>query len=543
MSAAVPSSVRPAPLAAQWQRRPYQTEIIQALPQRRFFVLLWRRQGGKSTVLSECAHYGMMRHPGLTVTYASASLLLGREIVYKESQVLAKAINMLADRSREADLRLQTVDRETGKASKLSTDDFAELFEAQRLEFRLWHDRTTFSRTQVIAPNPATARGWTGWVFLDEFGFIREFKDLWEAVEPIVSTDRTFHLVMATTPPKDDSHYSYEMTAPSLGAVFPVNPAGNWYASEAGVDVHRVDIHDAYAAGVKLFDLKTGRELTPQEHFSQSDDKDAWRRNYKVEHVLGGTSACGLIQLDTAQRRGVGQCACVLVDSDSDFDAVLAFLRTHIDPAAPVGLGWDVATTEGDTSNPSAFCVVELSGVDLIVRLVVVWKTCDPDLARDRARRLVQAVAERRGEGDRVRARRLCIDATNERYFAQDMRKALLGEVPVELIIGSEKVELPGKEPMNQKQYLGSLLVAALDDNRITLPPERYLKEDFRLVKKERGQFVCVPDGEGRHGDTFDGSKLGIRAVIGLSGPLEYSAVDAEGKRGQIAKVGRFWRS
>ena len=32
-------------------------------------------------------------------------------------------------------------------------------------------------------------------------------------------------------------------------------------------------------------------------------------------------------------------------------------------------------------------------------------------------------------------------------------------------------------------------------------------------MKKERGQFVCEPDGQGRHGDTFDAVKLALKAL------------------------------
>ena len=65
---------------------------------------------------------------------------------------------------------------------------------------------------------------------------------------------------------------------------------------------------------------------------------------------------------------------------------------------------------------------------------------------------------------------------------------------------------------------LGGMLVADLDDNKLTIPPERYIKEDWRLVKKEKGQFVCTPDVDGKHGDTFDGTKLGKRALLSLRG-------------------------
>lgn len=308
------------------KRRAYQLAALTGVRKHRSFFLLWRRQGGKSTTLAAAALDEMMAVPGRLVTYASASLLLGREIVLKESEVLQRAIAEFRDLARGNELKLETADAQTHKAlpASLSADDFAELFESQRLEFRLWHDSTVFSRTQVIAPNPATARGWSGTVMLDEFGFIRDFRDLWEAVEPIISSNADFKFVGATTPPKDDSHYSYELTAPALDAEFPASASGNWYTSEAGELVHRVDIHDAYAAGQKLFDRRTGKELSPEEHYARAEDKDAWRRNYKVQHVLGGTSAVGLLTLDTAQRRGVGQCAHFPIETDLDLDVALA---------------------------------------------------------------------------------------------------------------------------------------------------------------------------------------------------------------------------
>lgn len=490
--------------------RAYQDEVLRVLAAKRFFCLLWRRQGGKSTVLSAAAMAAMMAHPGLSVIYASASLLLGREIVFKEAQLVAGVFRRLAGQ------QLAAVDSRTGKVIPtrpdltLDPDALADCFESQRLEFRVRFDRNRVSRTQVIAPNPATARGWTGWVFLDEIGFIRDFRDLWEAVEPIISTDPSFHLIMSTTPPRDDTHYSYELTAPPADASWQPSASGHWYESEAKVPVHRVDIHDAYAAGLKLYDLRTGVPLTPDEHLAGADDKDAWRRNYKVMHVRGGTAACDLLALDTAQARGAGQCVCVVVDSEMDFDQACVWVADHVGPG-PVGLGLDLATTEHQTSNPTALVVGEESSLDTIVRAVVVWKTADPQICTERVRRIVDAVSHRKSIA--ARPRKLCIDATNERYFATSLRDALAPMLPVELVVGSEAAPPIYGEPMNMKQHQGSRLVAALEDNRLWLPPGRYIREDWRLVRKERGLFVCQPDAQGRHGDTFDGTKLALHAL------------------------------
>lgn len=363
---------------------------------------------------------------------------------------------------------------------------------------------------------------------LDEFGFIRDFRDLWEAVEPIISSNSDFKFIGATTPPKDDSHYSYELTAPALGTEFPVDAAGNWYTSEAGELVHRVDIHDAYAAGQKLYDRRTGRELSPEEHYARAEDKDAWRRNYKVQHVLGGTSAVGLLTLETAQQRGVGHCRYFSIESDEDMTAAMLWIRDKLGPG-PVGLGLDLATTTGETSNPTSIAVVERRGVEKVVVAILTWKTSDPKVATERVWRTVQAVPARAQGGP---ARRLSIDATNERYFASSLRTSLQSVIPVDLIVGSEAVDRPGQEPMNWKQFLGSQWVGELEDNHVWLPPERYVKEDFRLVKRDRGSFACEPDEYGRHGDTFDACKLGDHS-------LEQKAVGriivpTQGRRSQV---------
>jgi hypothetical protein len=61
------------------------------------------------------------------------------------------------------------------------------LYRAGRLELRLYHNRSAYPRLEVIAPNPATARGWTGTVLRDEAAFTPAAVEgqLQEAVGPI----------------------------------------------------------------------------------------------------------------------------------------------------------------------------------------------------------------------------------------------------------------------------------------------------------------------------------------------------------------------
>ena len=90
----------------------------------------------------------------------------------------------------------------------------------------------------------------------------------------------------------------------------------------------------------------------------------------------------------------------------------------------------------------------------------------------------------------------LAQDATNERYYAEQNRKLFRRRLPVILVVASQAVDKPGLDkPTNWKEYLGNQLVAKLDDNNLTLPPDEYTRTDYRLRDEgDRGRFVCEPN-------------------------------------------------
>jgi hypothetical protein len=494
-----------------------QREFERGVRQHRVSGLLARRQYGKTTIASRIALRKMMKEAGHDVIFGSVKIDLAREIVRKEAAALQKAIASLAEDAAAAEKMLAMADAATGqRIETLSADDFAEMYEASRLEMRLYFSNSVYSRTKVVALTP-DAVGETGDLILDEIGRGKKFREVLEAVMPIISSNPAFRCIYTTTPPPDDTHPSYDLLAPPIDTPLPINPRGNWYKSALNVHVLRITAEDAYADGVPLYDDDTGEPISPTESRARSADRDAWDRNYGCLFITGGTGACGLQQLDTAQRRGIGRCRLIQVQHDSDMDGGIRWLLDHLG-AGRVGLGWDLATTTNATSNPSALTVLEEGQDGLIAPAIFTWKTADPDTAMERCRAIVRAVRARSHGGP---GRRLCIDATNERYFAQSVRKELGAEIPVELVVGSETVEVPGRdETMTMKQFLGGMLVAELDDNHLTLPPERYVRDDWRLVKKEKGLFVCVPDVNGAHGDTFDSTKLAKRALVSTGGAI-----------------------
>ena len=437
-------------------------------------------------------------------------------------------------------VQFKTFDAQENRELKHYTvSDFTNLFKQQRLEFRVYHSPTEYSRTKVIAPNIATARSWSGTVLLDEVAFIRNFRELMTALLPVITTDKQFKLILSTTPPEfDDTHYSFELLAPPAGLKFEPNAQGNWYTSEANIRVHRADAFDTALAGKKIFDLKSGDEISPAEAFNRAPNKDGHRIAHWLTWMLGGSAACDLLRLRTAQERGAGagspggpSCQNFQINSDADMVPALNWLAQssgqngqnegrnqksysgHSVNSVKIGVGFDVATTTKGKSNPSVISIMEERGPEWIVRARFIWKLNDPAIANERLAAILDTL-QRCG----IRPKALAQDATNERYYAEQNRKIFRSRVPVILVVASQAVDKPGLDkPTNFKEYLSNQLVAKLDDNNLTLPPDDYTRVDYRLVMKDRGKFVCEPNDQGMHGDCFDADKLAGHALTDVS--------------------------
>ena len=300
-----PNSLAEPPLI---QLRPWAVEPFWR-SELRTAVWVWARQKTKSSTAAARALYRGMIVPGLTSVFASASVLLGAEFVRKEAWNWQRVIIGMRKAAESQNLLLQS------NADGLDIDAVCDLFESSKLEARIHHDRTTVSRSVVVAPNPDTAVGWTGDIYLDEFGRIPDFQAVLEAVLPFMTSNPDFRLLMTSTPPPDDGHYSYELTMPPVEE-FPVNPKGNWYRSQAGFICHRVDAYDAAAAGIPIYDDMTGEPITPEEHRLRSFDKRAWDRNHGVLFLRGGTAALTLATLHHAMERGREECVALDISEE-----------------------------------------------------------------------------------------------------------------------------------------------------------------------------------------------------------------------------------
>lgn len=493
--------------------RPYQKSALRGLDAVRTGLLLWRRQAGKTTLFAWLCLKNMLRHPGCLNTFVSASISVGGEVLEREALLFSDMINQLKADAKQGGMDLAT------NADSLIWDDYLDLFSKSRLEIRLHHSPTLASRTKVIAPNIATARGYTGFVFMDEIGFIRDFRGLYEAVEPIFSSDPAFKLVMATTPPADDAHFSYEIACPDPGQTFPESPRGNWYTSQTGLLVHRLDIHDAHLAGVHLYD-NDGNPVSPRDHRAAALDRDAWDRNYALKFTIGGTAACSLLAIQHAQRQGESL-QCIAAENDLPPD-----WASRIPHGGSISIGLDPATTDKEKSNPSGLAVLhEYAPRKYAARLILRFKTADDRLSKAI---LAETVHQLMLAGHTPR--RIVLDATSERYFAAQVKREFTRYCPVQLVVSSEKLRHNGQD-MLYKQYTGNLVIDALEDNALAIPPQRWVKEDFRLVKRLKGTFDNETDTAGNHGDTFDATKLALLGLVSTTGAFEGVPVLADQTR------------
>lgn len=494
------AAVSPRPPDAVIQMRSGQRRLFQLVEQYRLLGFIARRQYGKTTTCANIALRKMMKHHDHTVIFGSAKLNLSREIVRKEAAVFEKVIRAAMKKAEEDENGKVTIaDDKTGRGYiNLKSDDFADLFEHSRLEFRYYHTRTSYSRTKVVALRPDTV-GETGDLMCDEVGRIGNWKDVWEAVEPIVASNPQFRILLLTTPPPDDAHYSFEQLAPPPGMTFPVSPNGNVYESVKGVTCLRVDAWDAYADGVTLFDTKTAQPVTPEESRRRAFDKDAWDRNYGCLFITGGTAAVGLIKLMESMDRGErAGCTFALDDLPPGWQRLFDLSQ------GPIGIGADPATTEGETSNPFGIAVTQQIAGRYVTKLILSFKSADPKKPKGILRELCTT----------LKPRALAIDATSEVYWATEVREELEPICTVILVKNSEKTDVMGERVLF-KTYLGNLLVNAIDEDRVDLPKSPEVKDDFRLVKKMKGGFDNALDSAtGRHGDLFDGTKLSVHALV-----------------------------
>ncbi len=425
-------------------------------------VLHWSRQIGKSFTLAAWAVDRLLTRPGRLVTVLSNSKDNGAEFALKCCDVL----------------RLLGVAKESIGLSM--TDDTVE-YQDMHHEVKVTVKGRT-GRIKVLAANPRTARGFSGDLILDEFAFHEDSAAIWEAAEPILSSNPDFLCRVASTG-NGTANMFYRM------------------ATEGFFKVSKVRRSDAWRMGVKIYDARTRKPITPDEAREQALDKAAYDQNYECAFASESGSLLTWNMINAAS----------LGDERVFGDGLPDGLLDELPEDAEVVGGMDVACTRDFTVLP----LFTREGSFLRGLATV----------RIKGARLPEQKAALRPILRNRRVKKICIDCSGIGLgLCQDMEDEFPGKV--------EGVNFSTTEPVSPKlvaegrksptarvtEIMATDLAAAHDDGRITYYADTTMKDDLRKphrVTSPGGSVTIAAESTATgHADHFWGLALGWRAAF-----------------------------
>jgi phage FluMu gp28-like protein len=327
----------------------------------------------------------------------------------------------------------------------------------------------TGSRIISLPANPATVRGFSGNVYLDEFAFHSDSRRIWKAMYPTVTRG---YKVRITSTPNGKQNMFYEL-ARSRGAL-----GGGPLVSR-----HRTDIHEAVSEGLDV-DINTLR--------SGIADPEAWAQEYECNFL---DSATALIPYE-------------LIEGCASTDATLEPL---VECAGMTYLGVDI----GRKHDLTVFWLLERVGDVLWTRMVREMRGETFSAQRDTLYGLMDS------EG----VRRCSMDSTG-------MGSQLGEEAAVKFGSRVEPVHFTqaSKEDMalRARRAFEDRAVRVPVDRSI----REDLHSLSRSVTASGATRYSAARTKGGHADRFWALALALEAASGGPGPLEYSSLQERGRAG-----------
>jgi len=419
-------------------------------------ILHWSRQIGKSFTLAGWSVDRLLTRPGRLVTVLSNSKDNGAEFALKCVEIGQKLKIAKEDLGYEA------------------TDDFVD-FEDMKYEIKI-KVKGLWGRIKVLAASPRTARGFSGDLIIDEFAFHEDGAAIWDAAEPILSSNQDFLCRIASTGNGTNNMF-YRMV------------------TEGRYKVSTVRRSDAWRMGVKIYDSKTRKPITPEEAREQSMDKASYDQNYECKF----TSETGSLLTNALINRAKEASDGVILEGGVSEEAI-----RRLDEAKERGnrvvCGFDVAATR-DFTVISAF---EEIGETMHGLFIV----------RIRGQRLPVQKAETRKILGHEAVDKMAIDESGIGLgLVQDLEDEFPDKVIGVNFASSEVVE----EYVNEKgetktrkarvtEIMATELVEAHEDGTINYPVDGIVREDLRKPKKIRmGSRISIAAESTKtgHGDHF----------------------------------------
>jgi len=425
-------------------------------------ILFWSRQIGKSFTMACWIVDRMLTCPGRLIVVLSNSRDNGAELNQKVADV--------------CDLLGQVVEQ------KDFSDDLK--YENMNMESRITVGGK-ISRVKVLAANPRTARGFSGDLIMDEFAFQENGQKIWEAAEPILSSNPDYLCRIASTP-NGTRNMFYLMTTSGL------------------YEVSKVRRSDAWKQGLKIYHPSTRKPITPEEARALAIDKKAYDQNYELVWADENASLLTYELIGMAEQDDVG----VICEQDWSADAIarLRAIETNLFFGMDIGRHRDISVLtamEKVGSNYFARAILRMSGM----RLPRQQKRLDF---------LCGLPAFRRG----------CIDMTGIGLGLCEYAQERHGMNRI------QGVNFASSEPMNAKlaasgrkgetvrvtESMATDLLESYESKAIKHPFDIMLRDDLRIPERVvsptgRVSIAASREGAATHADHFWSFALALRAA------------------------------
>ncbi len=452
----------------------------------------WSRQIGKSHTYAAWAVDRLLRRPGRLVTVLSNSRENGAEFVEKACAVCRKLGQAVEIESNHAEL-----EGEAGISEDVK-------YENMRYEIRLTVEGET-GRIKVLAANPRTARGFSGDLILDEFAFHEDSAAIWEAAEPIISSNPDFLCrILSTGNGRRNMFYQL--------------------ISEGRIRYRRIRRSDAWATGeLKIYSQIDGREITPTEARAQSSDKRAYDQNYECafEDENAALLSAELIRL--AERADWTD----RIDRQTWREPTLARLAAL---PGPLYAGLDV----GRSHDLSVLTVLARDPAAPARRAVLALLEMDNVRLPDQQRQLDALCALPnfgRVEVDMTGLGLGLFEYAETRHGSRRVRGVHFGATEP---VGRAQTADGRKAPTARvTEIMATDLVELFEDRLLSIPSDTALRDDLRRPEKitspgGRVSIAASRDGDG-HADRFWSLALAVRAATRADAalpPLDFESLD-----------------
>ena len=451
-------------------------------------ILHWSRQIGKSYTLANWAVARLVKqlekNPTWLITVLSNSRDNGAEFCLKAAEACKVA----------------------GAAFE-SNDDSPDLtYDNMRMEIRITrtvNGKEHVGRIKVLAANPRTARGFSGDLILDEFAFHEDSNAIWEAAEPILSSNPEFMCRIAST--GNGKHNMFYRMASGVGP-----NDGTVFTSAAGFKVCRVTRSEAWKMGVKVYDPNTRKPITPGEARTKALDKRAYDQNYECQ--FNDENMCLLTHelIQQAEREGIP------ID-DQKWSAVSMARMYRAE--GELFLGGDI----GRSRDISVFAVLEKSGQSK--RVIAMLRLAGMRLPAQQVQLdLVCALPK---------FRKACIDMTGLGLGLVEYAQEKHGDYKVQGVNFSttepisDRIRAEGRktETARVTEIMATELLAVFEEKSITIEVELDgdARDDLRKPEKITSPggrvSIAATRDEAGHADHFWAFALAIRAASDNSAP------------------------